>query len=316
MKKAALDVSAISARAIGDRLIILLLDQKAIENKLKRLYKKGLLVNKSKRNLVKLNEFKMEMGEFFDVCSCTCPSASCFQVHCKAKNCDGFHSACKCDVKVPKREIQFLLNQRFARKMVIADIDRNVSRMWARAAARDEAIQAEVRQEQVQLDLSDESAYEVRDNDMSKIDEDYIQMNISDNSSKKNLTKFPTLASVCDRYGVSNYAGAAIALATLVDYAIITKVDKSQVIGPQKLGDERKRCREERREAELGNLKELTSLYFDGKKTMTRVLVKNHKTGRWSPTMKVDDNYVVLTEPGNDYLTHVTPKTGHGKVVA
>ena len=47
--------------------------------------------------------------------------------------------------------------------MVIADIDRNVSRMWALAAARDEAmevaaeiekVQAEVRQEQVQLELS------------------------------------------------------------------------------------------------------------------------------------------------------------------
>ena len=66
--------------------------------------------------LVKLNEFKMEMGEFSDVCSCACPSASCFQVHCKAKNCDGFHLACKCDVKVPKREIQLLLDQRCAQK--------------------------------------------------------------------------------------------------------------------------------------------------------------------------------------------------------
>ena len=209
--------------------------------------------------------------------------------------------------------------------MIIADIDRNVSRMWARAAARDEAmevaaeiekVQAEVRQEQMQLDLSDESAYEVGDNDKSKIDEDYIQINISDNSSKRNLTKLPTLASVCDRYGVSNCANAAIASATLFDYAIITKVDKSQIIGPQKLGDERRRCREERQEAELANLKEFTSLYFDGKKTMTRVFVKNNKTGRWNPTIKVDDHYVVLTEPGNDYLTHVAPKTGHGKVVA
>ena len=143
-------------------------------------------------------------------------------------------------------------------------------------------------------------------------------MNISDNSFKKNLTKLPTLASVCNRYGVSNYAGAAIASATLVDYTIITKVDKSQVIGSQKLGDERRRCREERQEAELGNLKELTSLYmyFDGKKTMTRVLVKNNKIRRWSPTIKIVDHYVVLTEPGNDYLTHVNPKTGYGKVVA
>ena len=121
----------------------------------------------------------------------------------------------------------------------------------------------------MQLDLSDESAYEVGDNDKNKIDKDYIQMNISDNSSKRDLTKLLTPASVCDRYGVSNYAGAAIASATLVDYAIITKV-----IGPQKLADERRRCREERQEAELGKLKKLTSLYFDGKKTMTRVLVK------------------------------------------
>ena len=81
-------------------------------------------------------------------------------------------------MKVSKREIQFLLDQQCARKMIIADIDRNVSRIWARVAARDEAmevateiekVQADVRQEQVQLlDLSDESAYEVGDNDKSK----------------------------------------------------------------------------------------------------------------------------------------------------
>ena len=83
VKKAALDVFAIWARAIGVRLTNPLLDQKTIENKLKRFYKKGLLVYKNKRNLVKLNEFKMEMGEFFDVGSCTCPFVSCFQVHCR-----------------------------------------------------------------------------------------------------------------------------------------------------------------------------------------------------------------------------------------
>ena len=64
-------------------------------------------------------------------------------------------------------------------------------------------------------------------------------------------------------YGVSNYAGAAIASSTLVDYAIITKVDKIQDIGPQKLGDERRRCREERREAELEKLKE-THIFIHG----------------------------------------------------
>ena len=82
----------------------------------------------------------------------------------------------------------------------------------------------------MQLDLPVESACEVGDNDKSKIDKDFIQKNISDNSSKRNLTKLPTLASVCDRYGVSNHAGAATASATLVDYAIITKVDKAKLL--------------------------------------------------------------------------------------
>ena len=39
-------------------------------------------------------------------------------------------------------------------------------------------------------------------------------------------------------------------------------------------------------------------LYFDRKNFMTRVLLKNNKT-KVSPSMKVDDHYDVLTEPGN-----------------
>ena len=60
-----------------------------------------------------------------------CPSASCFQVNRIAKNRDGLHLACKCEVKVSKREILFLLDQRGARKMIISDIDKDVSKMWA-----------------------------------------------------------------------------------------------------------------------------------------------------------------------------------------
>ena len=72
---------------------------------------------------------------------------------------------------------------------------------------------------------------------------------MSNNSSKKNWTKRPNLASVCFRYGLSNYAGVAITSATLVDYGIITKVNTSQIIiGLEKLGDERRRCWEKRGE--------------------------------------------------------------------
>ena len=59
VKKAAVDVWA---WAIGDRLPVPLLDQKVIQDKLKRLYKKGLIVSRNKQNLTKLNEFKMKMN--------------------------------------------------------------------------------------------------------------------------------------------------------------------------------------------------------------------------------------------------------------
>ena len=95
VKKAVLVVSAIWARAIGNRLTVPLLNQKVILDKLKRLYRKGLIVSTNKRNLTKLNEFKMEMNKFFDICGCICPSASCFRVNCIARNCDGYHLACK-----------------------------------------------------------------------------------------------------------------------------------------------------------------------------------------------------------------------------
>ena len=63
-------------------------------------------------------------------------------------------------MKISKCEIQFLHDHRYARKMVVANIDRNGSRMWVQAVARDEMmevagkiekLQAEVWQEQVQF---------------------------------------------------------------------------------------------------------------------------------------------------------------------
>ena len=135
-------------------------------------------------------------------------------------------------------------------------------------------------------------------------------------TSSQNRTRLPTLAAACDRYLISDYAGAAIATATLTDYGIITKDDKSQVIGPHKLRDARQKYRFKRQEIEMASLDNLTSLYFDGKKTATRVMIKNEKTEKWSSRMMVKDHYVIMVEPGNEYLTHVTPKTGHGKQIA
>ena len=65
----------------------------------------------------------------------------------------------------------------------------------------------------------------------------------------------------------------------------------------------------------MATLENIMSLYFDGKKTATRVMVKNEKTNKWSSRMMVKDHYVVMVEPGNEYLTNVTPKSGYGKEI-
>ena len=91
--------------------------------------------------------------------------------------------------------------------------------MWARAAARDEAMevvveiekgQAGFRQEQVQRDFSDDSADDAGNNNKSKLEEHCVQTTLLDNSSKRNMSKLPNLASVCDRYGASNYASDSL----------------------------------------------------------------------------------------------------------
>ena len=80
--------------------------------------------------------------------------------------------------------------------------------MWAQAAARNEAMevavkivkgQAGCRQKHAQLGFSDDSADDAGNNDKRKLNKYYIQTTMSDNISKRNLSKLPNIASICDR---------------------------------------------------------------------------------------------------------------------
>ena len=35
-----------------------------------------------------------------------------------------------------------------------------------------------------------------------------------------------------------------------------------------------------------------------------------------SPRLEVEDHYVLIVEPGSQYLSHVTPPSGHGRIIA
>ena len=86
---------------------------------------------------------------------------------------------------------------------------------------------------------------------------------------------------LCYRYGLSNTEAAAVANAALEDYGVITADNRADVIAPSKIASERRRHRRRRREDEMASMDNVTSIYFDGKKTATRTTQHNAKTGNY-----------------------------------
>lgn len=65
---------------------------------------------------------------------------------------------------------------------------------------------------------------------------------------ERNKTCLTNLAKICDRYGISDRAGAAIANATLSDYGIISNQNMDLAVDRSKLRRERTRCRNQAQE--------------------------------------------------------------------
>lgn len=66
----------------------------------------------------------------------------------------------------------------------------------------------------------------------------------------------------------------------------------------------------------MASSENMTSLYFNVKKSGTRVKIKNEKINKWCLRMMVKDHYAIKVEPGNVYLTHMILKIGYGKQIA
>ena len=128
----------------------------------------------------------------------------------------------------------------------------------------------------------------------------------------QNRHRWKNAALACDRYGLSDRAGASVITATLIDCGCVTPEDQSKVVSHKKLHHERHLARQEQQQRELQGRENVISYYFDGKKDAT--LTKQNVNGKWYPKVELEEHYVVLD--GNDYITHVTPKSGHAVNVA
>lgn len=135
-----------------------------------------------------------------------------------AKKCDRYHLACNCDIKVPKCEVQFLLEEQDDRKMKIAAIDM----MWDRFTWREKH---DVNRTSNQLNQRyrdlvagyipyvEANKDDSRDIPPVNTDADFVPnpKSLTDTSSQ-NRRRLLTMAAACDQYLISDYTGAAIAI--------------------------------------------------------------------------------------------------------
>ena len=122
-------------------------------------------------------------------------------------------------------------------------------------------------------------------------------------SHAQNRQRWTNLARMCERYQLSDRAGAAIATSTLQDMGIVNNEDKSLVIDPSKLRRERERCRKEICQEEISNFKYVSGLYFDGRKDATQVMLEG-PNGKMYRSTQLEEHYVLIGKPGTYYLTH------------
>lgn len=133
-------------------------------------------------------------------------------------------------------------------------------------------------------------------------------------SNQQNRQSLKNLARACDRFQLSDRSGAAIATSVLKDHGIVTDDNTALVIDRSKLRRERATHRDQIRKEEEILSDSLDGVYVDGHKDATNVILQAN--GKYYRRVELEEHYVVVGEPGEFYLTHVSPEDGKGKTIA
>ena len=109
---------------------------------------------------------------------------------------------------------------------------------------------------------------------------------------------------------MSDRTGAAIALATLKAFRIVTEDNKRYVVDRSKLRRTRQKYREEIRSMEQEIFELVDSIFVDGRKDATMTMVEVN--GNYHRQTVIEVHYVIVGEPNGFYLSHVMPEDGTG----
>jgi len=265
---------------------------------------------KSKRNDSfenKLKCFLKSSEKLFDVAACKCTS----------------FESCSClkPKKVPVSERSFLLDQRNDRKMVISGVDKKeTARLMKRQQRQiEESIRA----------AKKSCCTQKTDSVSANCDEDSVRESSSEpypitkaspantsstnipstSTGNRNTLPLPTVAKICDRYGLSMRSTAAVASAILADVGLVSTEDLTLVIDKNKIHRAVSKTRTEASKG-IGDIV-VKSIYFDGRKDKTLI---NEKIGdRYHRKEVLEEHISILAEPGSIYLGHTTPSNGTAK---
>ena len=120
---------------------------------------------------------------------------------------------------------------------------------------------------------------------------------------------------MCERYQLTDRAGAAIASSVLQDLGLDNEENRSMIIDYHKLRRERQKYREETRKQKEENFSLVDGLYLDGCKDATQVFLQG-PNGKLYQSVQLEEHYTLVGEPGTYYLTHLSPENGTGRTIA
>ena len=145
----------------------------------------------------------------------------------------------------------------------------------------------------------------------------YIDSELNEPSTNQTPTRLkrdlPALARACDRHGISDRTGAAIASAVLQDFGLISPEDQGNVVDRNKVRRARHRKRSNLQQMNKESQDVLHSLFFDGRKDHTIMNVQ--KGSKWYRKNVVEEHISLIEEPGSKYLGHVTPLSGTAEAI-
>ena len=317
-------------------------------------YKQMMDIDNSKVKGLKKLHFEEKLGKLLDIILCKCKIISCEDFSgcdgCEFKA----HCLCECELeeeKIPEIELQYVLDQRSreggskgkfqmsgfdAKEMVRMDEEKQdeIEAEERRRILLDAKSKAKMKEakrlenekilKNEELDRAlqniDQFEHEVpaQDTDTNQDDLDFLDPKESSTTcSAQNRKQLRNLAMICDRYGVSARAGAAIANAALADTGVISADDQTFVIDKNKLRRSIDKFREERKIEDAQNLVEAQgeAYYMDGKKDIT-LFTDRDDNGKQFNHYKEEEHVSVSSEPGGKYVTHLTPVDGTGAKVA